>query len=610
MRNAKTVLAIVRERGKRGLPLEDVYRMLYNPDLYLRAYGRLYKNKGAMTKGTTNETVDGMSLAKIKRLIDDVRHERHRWTPVRRVYIPKKKGGQRPLGLPTWKDKLLQEVMRSILEAYYEPQMSQYSHGFRPGRGCHIALREVQTDWTGARWFIEGDIAKFFDTMNHEVLLAILSEKIHDQRFLRLLRHLLESGYLEEWTFNKTLSGCPQGGVISPILSNIYLDKLDQYVEQILIPAYTRGEKRASNPAYDVLKKRAQRKYRQGKRKEAKEARKQCQKLPSGDPNDDNYRRLYYVRYADDTLFGFAGPQQEAEEIKQQLGQFLRDTLKLEMSQEKTLITHASTEAARFLNYHIVNQQNDTKQTKKRRSINGHIGLLVPPDVVESKCAPYQQAGKAIHRKTLLENDDFTIIEHYQQEYRGIVQYYMLAHNVSWFWKLHWIAKVSLLKTLARKHQATAVRMLRKYEASVQAADGTTYRCLEIQIQREGKKPLVARFGGIPLKRQKTAVLIDQNPIYIRSERNELIKRLLADKCELCGSRENVEVHHIHKLADLNKDGKERPRWVKVMIARRRKTLMVCRFCHQAIHAGQPTRQKISERTNGKPDAVKVARPV
>ena len=128
--------------------------------------------------------------------------------------------------------------------------------------------------------------------------------------------------------------------------------------------------------------------------------------------------------------------------------------------------------------------------------------------------------------------------------------------------------------------------MLRKYEASLQAADGTTYRCLEIQVQREGKKPLVARFGGIPLKRQKTGVLVDQNPIYIRSERNELVKRLLADKCELCGSRENVEVHHIHKLADLKKDGKERPRWVKVMVARLRKTLVVCRFCHQAIHAG------------------------
>ncbi len=590
MRNAETVLAIVRERGERGLPLEDVYRMLYNPDLYLRAYARLYKNKGAMTKGTTDETVDGMSLTKIERLIDDVRHERHRWTPVRRVYIAKKKGGQRPLGLPTWKDKLLLEVMRSILEAYYEPQMSDHSHGFRPGRGCHTALQEVQTTWTGSRWFVEGDIAKFFDTMNHEVLLSILSEKIHDQRFLRFIRHLLESGYLEEWKFNKTLSGCPQGGVISPILSNIYLDKLDQYVEKTLIPAYTRGKRRATNPAYATVKAKYDWKKRQGRREEAKELRKQFQKFCSYDPNDDTYRRLHYVRYADDTLFGFAGPQQEAEEIKHQLGQFLRDTLKLEMSQEKTLITHASSEKARFLNYHIVNQQNNTKHAKKRRSANGRIGLLVPPDVVESKCALYQRAGKPIHRAPMLTDDDFTIIERYQQEYRGVVQYYLLAHNVSWFWKLHWAVKGSLLKTLAYKHKTSAAAQLRKYRASFQAANGTTYPCLEIHVPREGKKPLVARFGGIPLQRQTQAILVDHIPIYERSERNELLKRLLADTCEMCGSREQVQVHHIRKLADLEKGGRERPRWVKIMAARRRKTLVVCHLCHQAIHAGKPTR--------------------
>src|SRR5436853_2356356 len=227
-----------------------------------------------------------MSLAKIERLINDIRYERHRWTPVRRVHIPKKKGGQRPLGLPIWKDKLLQEVMRSILEAYYEPQMSQHSHGFRPGRGCHTALREIQTTWTGSRWLVEGDIAKFFDTMDHEVLLAILSEKIHDQRFLRLVRHLLESGYLEEWTLNKTLSGCPQGGVISPILSNIYLDKLDQYVEQELIPQYTQGRIRRHNPEYRRLNDRRRCARKKDDRATARELLRQMRTVPCRDPMD------------------------------------------------------------------------------------------------------------------------------------------------------------------------------------------------------------------------------------------------------------------------------------------------------------------------------------
>ncbi len=596
MRNAETVLAIIRERGKRGLPLEDVYRQLYNPDLYLRAYGRLYKNEGAMTKGITEETVDGMSLEKIRQLIDDVRHERHRWTPVRRVYIPKKKGGQRPLGLPSWKDKLLQEVMRSILEAYYEPQMSKHSHGFRPARGCHTALQEIQATWLGTRWFIEGDITKFFDTMDHEVLLSILGEKIHDQRFLWLIRRLLKSGYLEEWKWNRTLSGCPQGGVISPILSNIYLDKLDQYVEQALLPTYTRGKHRTRNPAYTSLVAKAGRQRRQGNYEAAKKLRQQFQKLPSKSFRDDDaYRRLCYVRYADDVLFGFAGPRREAEEIKQLLGQFLRDTLKLEMSQEKTLITHASSEKARFLNYQIVNQQNDTKQTKKSRSANGQIALLVPPDVLISKCAHYQRAGKPTYRRTMLSDDDFTIISRYQQEYRGVVQYYMLAHNVTWFWKLHWVARASLLRTLACKHRSKLAVQRRKYQAQFQAANGTTYSCLEMQVPREGKPPLIARFGGIPLQRQKRAILVDQPPLYQISERNELIKRLLADHCELCGTRENVEVHHIRKLADLERGGGDRPRWVKIMAARRRKTLVVCQYCHQAIHAGRPTRQRVSE---------------
>jgi group II intron reverse transcriptase/maturase len=244
MQSANIVLTIIRERGSRGLPLERVYRMLFNRELYLRAYARLYPNKGAMTQGITSETVDGMSQVKIDRLIEDLRHERFRWTPVRRVYIAKRNGRQRPLGIPTWKDKLLQEVMRSILEAYYEPQLSELSHGFRPGRGCHTALTEIQQVWTGTRWFIEGDISKYFDTINHDILINTLKEKILDNRFLRLIRELLQAGYLEDWKYNKTLSGAPQGGVISPILSNIYLDRFDQYIEKELIPAYTRGKQR------------------------------------------------------------------------------------------------------------------------------------------------------------------------------------------------------------------------------------------------------------------------------------------------------------------------------------------------------------------------------
>ena len=249
MQNAETVLNVIRKRGERGLPLENIYRLLYNRELYLRAYGRIYSNQGATTKGATAETVDGMSLAKIDRIIDALRYERFRWTPVRRVNIPKPNGKTRALGIPPWPDKMLQEVIRMILEAYYEPQFSDRSHRFRPGRGCHTVLGNVVDYWSGVRWFVEGDIKECFDNIDHEIMLSALGEKLHDNRFLRLLKYLLKAGYVEDWEYARTLSGTPQGGVVSPILANIYLDRLDKFVENVLIPAHTRGTRRSRNPA-------------------------------------------------------------------------------------------------------------------------------------------------------------------------------------------------------------------------------------------------------------------------------------------------------------------------------------------------------------------------
>jgi group II intron reverse transcriptase/maturase len=203
-----------------------------------------------MTPGASQETADGMSMEKIGAIIEAMRHERCRLAPARRVLIPKKNGKMRPLGMPTWSDKLVGEVVRLLLEAYCEPQFSDRSHGFRRQRGCHTALREIQTGWTGTAWFIEGDIRDCFGSLDHEVMLSILAEKIHDNRFLRLIRNMLKAGYLEDWKYHKTLSGCPQGGAVSPVLSNIYLHKLDEYVETVLIPQNTCGVVRKRNPEY------------------------------------------------------------------------------------------------------------------------------------------------------------------------------------------------------------------------------------------------------------------------------------------------------------------------------------------------------------------------
>ena len=236
MQDAGTVLEVLRERGRKGLPCDELYRQMFNKSLYLLAYGNIYSNQGAMTPGASDETADGMSEAKIDQVIALMRAERYRFAPVRRVLIPKKNGKLRPLGLPSWSDKLAGEVVRLLLEAYYEPQFSDRSHGFRKGRGCHTALREIQQTWTGTTWFIEGDISDCFGSFDHDILLGILAEKIRDNRFLRLIRNMLKAGYLEDWQYHDTLSGVPRGGVVSPVLSNIYLHKLDEFAGKELIP--------------------------------------------------------------------------------------------------------------------------------------------------------------------------------------------------------------------------------------------------------------------------------------------------------------------------------------------------------------------------------------
>ena len=596
MRNAETVLGIIRERGRQGLPLGDIYRQLYNPELYLRAYGRIYSNQGATTKGVTAETMDGMSPAKIDRIIEALRYERFRWTPVRRVNIPKPNGKTRALGIPTGPDKLLQEVIRMILEAYYEPQFSDRSHGFRPGRGCHTALSEMTRLWTGSKWFIEGDIKGCFDNIDHSVLLAILGEKLQDGRFLGLIARLLKAGYVEDWRHGKTLSGTPQGGVVSPILANIYLDRLDRYVEQVLVPAHTRGEARRGNNRHQTLKVRARYWEQKGDHRQAHELRKEMRSMPSGDPNDPGFRRLRYVRYADDFVLGFIGPKSEAEGIKQALGEFLLKELKLDLAQNKTLVTHAS-QGARFLGYSVSTQvANDQLDGNRRRKVNGIIALRVPQDVIQKWKSYYLRKGKPAHRPEMLRDTDYTIVRRYQDEFRGIVQYYLLAKNVSHFGGLQWVMQQSLCRTLAAKHDSSAKKMADKYLTKVLTEHGLR-SCLQVMEERgPDKPPLIAQFGGIPLRRNRSAILVDHSPTRFRTERNELLQRLLADTCELCGSTSQVEVHHVRHLKDLNRNGQRpRPRWMEIMAARRRKTLVTCGACHDQIHAGKYDGRKLSE---------------
>jgi group II intron reverse transcriptase/maturase len=584
MQEAAVVLSVLRERGSKGLPLTQLYRQMFNKNLYLLAYGNIYSNQGAMTPGTSKETADGMSEGKIDQVIELMRHERYRFSPARRIYIPKKNGKLRPLGLPSWSDKLAGEVVRLLLEAYYEPRFSDYSHGFRKGRGCHTALRDIRDFWKGTTWFIEGDISDCFGSLDHEVMAGILAEKIHDQRFLRLVRHMLKAGYLEDWEYHETLSGCPQGSVVSPVLSNIYLNKLDEFVERELIPRYTRGASRARNPEYTRLRHRRETARRHGNRAAARGLLRQMRTLPSRDPMDPGYRRLRYSRYADDHLLGFTGPKAEAEQIKADLARFLRETLRLELNQGKTLVTHARTQPARFLGYHVTVQHCDTRITHGRRSANGRIALRVPPDVIKAKTAPYRHRGKPWHRAALQNLDDYDIVRIYGAEYRGIVNYYLLAQDAWRLGTLCWHAQTSMLKTLAAKHKSTVAKTAARYKAKAITGHGPR-TCFEARRHRPGRKDLVARFGGIPLRQDRRAVIRDPAPAQASYPRKELIHRLRKRACELCEQGATVAVHQVAALKHLGEPGPGQPAWASLMARMRRKTLIVCAPCHEHIHA-------------------------
>lgn len=591
-------LEIVHNRSQRGLPLERVYRKLRDKELLLIAYGRLYSKKGATTPGIDpKDTVDGMSLRRIEKITESLNDGTYKWKPVRRKEIAKKNGNLRPLGLPSWSNKMLQEVIRTVLEAYYEPKFSEHSHAYRPNRGCHTALQEIKRKWHGTKWFIKIDILGCFDSLDHDLLLDIIFRDIKDVRFRKLLKEMLKAGYLKDWKYHRTFSGTPQGGVASPILSNIFLNELDQFVEKELKPAYTKGKRRRNDPTYQQLCRLAHQARKNGDKAARKKIIAKMRTIPSLDCYDPNFRRLKYIRYADDILLGFIGSKQEAHEIKDKLQNFLQ-TLKLEAATDKTRITHAS-QKIKFLNYNIHITHDNTKLTRsiegvKRRSINRHPILSVPYTVRKEWLKLYSRNGKAIHRPELLNCSDYEIVRTYDLKFRGLVNYYALASNVSTLYHVRYHLQQSLVKTLAAKYKISVAKVYKRYAKVGQHKK----HCITVTVDnpKNPDKPLVARFSDMPIKRKRIAIIIDK---YTTSynRRNELVHRLLANKCELCGSNEKIEVHHVRALKNIKKKYKGRkqpPQWAAFMIERNRKTVVACHKCHNAIHNGKYDGQKVN----------------
>ena len=493
---------------------ERLYRILFNEEMYYIAYQRIYAKQGNMTKGVDGKTVDGFSISHIEQLIDTLRNETYQPKPSQRVYIPKKNGKMRPLGIPSFMDKLLQEVIRMILEAIYEGSFENTSHGFRPQRSPQTALSSIQKSFTGTKWFIEGDIKGFFDNIDHEVLIAILSERISDNRFIRLIRKFLNAGYVEDWVFHKSYSGTPQGGIISPILANIYLDKFDKYIKEY-ITKFNKGKRRKENP---IAKQLGHRKAKlvaklrntvdETKRKqlfaEIRETVNERLKYPAGDEMDDSIKRLKYTRYADDFLIGVIGSKQDCIQIKEDIKQFMADKLKLELSDEKTLITNAR-KHAKFLGYDVfVRKSNDTRRDKNghlTRSLDHKIVLYVTTETMRKKLLEYdavkitKQNGKEVWkpkgRSYMRCLDDLEIISQYNSEIMGFYNYYSIANNASELNTFHYIMQYSMYKTFAGKYRTTVRRICRKYKRNGVFTVGYTVKngkAKERRLYNEGFK--------------------------------------------------------------------------------------------------------------------------
>ena len=593
---------------------EKLYKYLYNPEFYLRAYGKIYSKEGNMTAGTDNETIDGFSMEKINKIIDSMKDLSYKPKPAKRVYIDKKNGGKRPLGIPSFMDKLVQEIVREMLEAIYEPNFSEMSHGYRPEKSCHTALISLKTKCTGMKWWIEGDIKGFFDNINHQTLIAILRKKIKDERFINLIWKFLKAGYMDDWKFNNTYSGTPQGGIISPILANVYLNELDKFIES-LMKEFNKGKSRSINKEYKrfdtkiyKLKKRLEPKWESFSQeekdkylKEIKGYKSEMRKLSSKDPMDSNFKRMQYVRYADDFIVAIAGSKDEAKIIKEQIRLFLLQKLDLELSEEKTKITNTRNKA-RFLGFDVfINNDNNTfkKMSDGRiaRNLNGHVLLSMPFETIRNHVIKSgyvkeicnkgkKNELKPIHRVSLIHNDDLEIISTYNAEIRGLYEYYKIAYDVSRLSGFNNLAKRSCLKTLASKYKTTGAKILsnkvKGKKFTLNGEFGVFYKTVKGTVFRKYYNDGF-KYHKEKVKYNKNTDNLPKIEMYI-CNRTSLEQRLLANICEYCGKDHgSMEVHHIKKLKDL----KGKKKWEKHMIARKRKTLVLCDECHDKLHAGK-----------------------
>jgi len=606
MRNPTDVLKSLESKAtQENYKFQRLYRNLYNPEFYLLAYQNIAKSTGSMTPGTDGMTLDGMSMTRINRIITSLKDHSYQPNPARRHYIAKKNNPakKRPLGIPSTDDKLVQEVVRMLLEAIYEPTFSEHSHGFRPGRSCHTALKEVQAKFTGVNWVIEGDITACFDCFDHHVLIEILRRRIQDEHFIALMWKFLKAGYMEQWEYHSTFSGTPQGSGVSPILANIYLTELDNFMEQ-----YATGFNRDNGKSYRLPSpeyNRVHNQYNKAKKnlniaedhraavREFKNAQRRQLDTPNFPQFDPNYKRLQYNRYADDFVIGVIGSKADAERIKSNIGKFLSEQLKLTLSVEKTKVTHSS-ELIRYLGYDFTVRRCKAASRDKhgilRRNLNYKVALYVPHAKWEGKLWEYramkivkdpngQERWKPIHRGFLTHRTDVEIISKYNSEIRGLYNFYCLAENATVLNKFHYMMEGSMLKTFAAKFDTSVSKIKKKYK--VDGVFGAYY------YTKAGRKRCEFYHDGFERKKSSDAdpTTLDILPQYRKYERkNGLAKRLKAGKCELCHAEtDEIRMHHVKRLKDLTGSTEAE----RLMLKMHRKSLALCPTCFEMVQQQQ-----------------------
>jgi len=606
MRNPIAVLKSLTEKSMdKDYRFKRLYRNLYNPEFYFLAYKNIYANRGSMTAGADGITMDNMSESRIENIISSLKDNSYKPHPARREYIAKKNSKKkRPLGIPSANDKLVQEIVRMILESIFEMGFSRNSHGFRPKRSCQTALKQIQDTFTGAHWFIEGDIEACFDSFDHHVLIDLLRRRIDDEAFIALVWKFLKAGYMEQWQYHKTYCGTPQGSGISPILANIYLDELDGFMAGYKA-AFDVGssKRRQMTKEYKAAVHRVERYKLKGKQcwdelseperkhrtKTLKALQVEMRKLTPTEPLDSRFKTIQYVRYADDFLISVIGSKEDAQKVKADISQFLAGSLKLRMSDEKTKVTHTG-KRARFLGYDItVSRSQKAKKTRNGRVQRCHsyvVSLLVPREkwvakLIEYKAIRIVKTGtgseryKALHRGKLINKPDIEILATYNAEIRGLYNFYSLANDSFKIGIFANVMKYSMFKTFANKYKTTVHRIKDRYFKN---GDFT----VEYQT-KSGKKQAV--FYNKGFKRKKEATIFDFNllPAYQKYDSfNGLKTRIKLGLCEMCGKKTpDIALHQVKRMKDLT----GQTTWEKLMLERRRKTLAVCPECHDEIHS-------------------------